>query len=150
MAGFFEDRLPKSWLDRFPEHVHGASEQLLEEGLQIHVGAEGLGLELDYEVEVTVFPCHVRSSGAEEAEASNAIPSDGRSVLLEATKDIGCAEGHCSISIIPARPPHPGPLPPGGGEGYASRLLQRADGRLQLLHRLGPGPLERAQHVADG
>src|SRR5262249_15189442 len=29
-------------------------------------------------------------------------------------------------------------------------LLQRADGRLQLLHRLGPWQLERAQDVADG
>src|SRR3990167_6345163 len=38
MEGFFEDRLPKPWLDRLPEdEVHRAPEQPLEEGLQVHV-----------------------------------------------------------------------------------------------------------------
>ena len=95
MEGFFEDRLSQSWLDRVAEHeIHGASEQAFQKGLQVHVRVEGLGLELDHEIEVAVLPGRAAGSGAEETKAPNAISPDDRGVLLEKPEDLLCAQGH--------------------------------------------------------
>jgi len=68
-----------------------APEQPLEVSLQVHVGVEGLGLELDHEIEIAVLPRHAPGSGAEETKAPNAVSPDDRGVLLEATEDLVCA-----------------------------------------------------------
>src|SRR5712691_1161887 len=95
MQGFFEDRLPKSWLDRLAEdEVHPAPEQPLQEGLQVHVGVEGLGLELDHEIEIAVLLGRAPGCGAEETKAPNAVSPDDRRALLEAMEDLVCAQGH--------------------------------------------------------
>jgi hypothetical protein len=95
MEGFFEDRLSQSWLDRVAEHeIDRAPEQAFQEGPEVHVRVEGLGLELDHKIEVTVPLGRAPGSGAEQTKAPNTMLPDERSVLLEEPEDLLCAQGH--------------------------------------------------------
>jgi hypothetical protein len=95
MEGFFEDRLAQSRFDRLAEHeTHGTAEQAFQEGFQVHVRVEGLGLELDHEIEVTALLGRAPGAGAEETKAPDAVSPDDRGVLLEELEDILRAQGH--------------------------------------------------------
>jgi len=52
------------------------------------VGIEGLGLELDDEVEIALLSSRAPGARPEETEASNAISPDDRGVLFEEVEDL--------------------------------------------------------------
>ena len=81
IQGFFQDCLPELRLDRVPENeVYTAPQEPLQEGLQVHVGIEGLRLELDHKIEIATLSSRAPGSGPEETEVPNAISPDDRGV----------------------------------------------------------------------
>src|SRR5437016_2400826 len=97
MESFAENPLTQPGLDRvFQNQVDARPEQLLQERLEIHVGVERLRLELDDEVEITVYARGALGSGSEQTQRSDAVAVNCRSVLFERAEDVAGGDIHGS------------------------------------------------------